>query len=245
VQYRAAAMMADCPAIAVPLTADHRHDLRAMRSAVNERTKLIFIANPNNPTGTVVTRAEFEELLDGLSAHVIVVLDEAYHHYVDDRESPFALDYIAGHNVIALHTFSKAYAIAGTRCGYGLARPELIKYLQQVRGPFNVNSIAQAAALASLGDAEHLERSIRVNAAGRVQLCEAFEAMGLEYVPSQANFVLVNIAHDATTAFTELLKRGVIVRTGNPFGLPQWLRVTIGTQEMNERFIRALREVLS
>jgi len=245
VQYRAAAMMADCAYHEVPLTPDYRHDLRAMRAAVNERTKLIFIANPNNPTGTVVTRAEFEELLDGLPPRVVVVLDEAYHHYVDDGDSPVALDYIASHNVVALHTFSKAYAIAGTRCGYGLARPELIKYLQQVRGPFNVNSIAQAAALASLGDEEHLERSIRVNAQGREQLCRAFDLMGLQYVPSQANFVLVNIAHEATLAFTELLKRGVIVRTGNPFGLPKWLRVTVGTQEMNERFIRALREVLS
>lgn len=244
VQYQAAAMLADCAFHAVPLTPDMKHDLVAMKAAINERTKLVFIANPNNPTGTTIARADFETFLEDLPSRVIVVLDEAYKEYVDADDSPRAVDYLEGHNVIALHTFSKAYAIAGTRCGYGLARPELIAYLQQVRGPFNVNTLAQVAALAGLADQEHIERSVAVNAAGREQLSAAFEELGLEYVPSQANFILVNIGVDSATVFNDLLRHGVIVRTGTPFGLPNWIRVTVGTADMNDRFISALSQVL-
>lgn len=244
VQYKAAALLADCAYHAVPLDGNMVHDLKAMRAAVNERTRLLFIANPNNPTGTTIGRAEFEAFLKDLPEHVIVVLDEAYKEYEADPNSPDALDYIEDYNVIALRTFSKAYAIAGTRCGYGLARPELMRYILQVRGPFNVNTIAQAAALASLADQEHIAKSVEVNAAGREQLYAAFDAMGLEYIPSQANFVLVNIGVDSASIFNDLLRHGVIVRTGTPFGLPNWLRVTVGTSAMNERFSWALSEVL-
>lgn len=245
VQYKAAAMLADCAFQAIPLTSDMRHDLAAMKAAVNERTKLIFIANPNNPTGTVVTRDEFEHLLDGLPSHVVVVLDQAYLEYVDDKNSPRGLDYIADHNVVVLQTFSKAYALAGLRVGYGIARPEIIKYLQQVRGPFNVNSLAQAAAIASLNDAEQVKRARRVNGEGRKYLCESLDAMGLDYCATQANFVFLDALKPSKEVFTELLRRGVIVRTGDPWGLESWLRVTIGTREMNERFISSLRDVLS
>ena len=245
VQYKAAAMLADCAFQAIPLTSDMRHDLAAMKAAVNERTKLIFIANPNNPTGTVVTRTEFEHLLDGLPSHVVVVLDQAYLEYVDDANSPRGLDYIADHNVVVLQTFSKAYALAGLRVGYGIARPEIIKYLQQVRGPFNVNSLAQAAAIASLNDAEQVERARQVNGEGRKYLCEELESMGLNFCATQANFVFLDARKPSKEVFTELLRRGVIVRTGDPWGLESWLRVTIGTREMNERFISSLRDVLS
>ena len=243
VQYKAAAMMADCPFVAVPLTADMRHDLRAMKAAINERTKLIFIANPNNPTGTVVTRAEFEELLGGLPKHIVVVLDQAYLEYVEDTNSPNGLDYIDEHNVVVLQTFSKAYALAGLRVGYGIARPELMRYLQQVRGPFNVNMVAQAAALASLDDTDQITHAQQNNSEGKAQLYAAFDELGLQYVPSEANFILVDCARDAKEIEYALLKRGVIVRVG--FGLPTHLRVTIGTPEMNERFISSLREVLA
>ena len=243
VQYKAAAMIADCPFHAVPLDAEMRHDLPAMKAKIGEKTRLVFVCNPNNPTGTTVSRREFEEFLEDLPSHVLVILDEAYAEYVEG-DAPRAIDYIYSHNVVGLRTFSKAYAIAGTRVGYGLARPELIALLQQVRGPFNVNTIAQVAAIAALGDQDHIEHSVEVNAAGRTQLQCAFKAMNLEYIPSQANFVLVNIGIDAAASFNELLKRGVIVRTGTPFGLDTWLRVTIGTAPMNERFISALREIL-
>jgi histidinol-phosphate aminotransferase len=245
VQYKAAAMLADCPYVAVPLTSDMRHDLRAMRAAVNQRTKLIFIANPNNPTGTTVTRSELDVLLDGLPPHVVVVLDQAYLEYVDDEESPLGQDYIHSHNVVVLQTFSKAYALAGLRVGYGLARPELIAYLQQVRGPFNVNMLAQAAAIASLNDEEQVRKAQEVNSAGKKYFYAAFDEMGLTYAPTQANFVLVDTGQPSKEIFTELLKRGVIVRTGDPFGLPTWLRVTIGTPEMNDRFISSLRAILA
>lgn len=246
VQYKSAAMLADCAYHAVPLTADYRHDLRAMRAAVNENTKLIFIANPNNPTGTVVTREEMEELLADLPPRVVVVLDQAYYEYVEDAQSPEGLDFVReGHNVVLLHTFSKAYALAGLRVGYGLARPELIAYLQQVRGPFNVNSLAQVAAIASLNDAEQVKSAQTLNQAGKAQFYAAFDAMGLNYIPTEANFVLVNCERQSSQVFTELLRHGVIVRTGDPFGMPTWLRVTIGTREMNERFTSALRQILS
>ena len=244
VQYKSCALMADCDFHAVPLTPDYRHDLAAMKARVNENTRLIFIANSNNPTGTVIRKAEFDDLLDGLPPHVVVVLDEAYFQYIEDKNSPRAMDYIADHNVIGLHTFSKAYALAGLRVGYGFGNPKLVRFLAQVRGPFNVNMLAQAAAVAALGDAQHLEDSIEINAQGRAQLCAAFDAMKLEYIPSQANFVLVNIGVDSQSVFNDLLREGVIVRTGTPFGMPNWVRVTVGTRAMNETFIAALKKIL-
>lgn len=245
VQYKACALMADCDFHAVPLTSDYRHDLAAMKAKVNDKTRLIFIANSNNPTGTVVTKAEFDDLLDGLPPHVVVVLDEAYFQYIEKgADSPRAMDTIANHNVIGLHTFSKAYALAGLRVGYGFGNPELIRFLAQVRGPFNVNMLAQSAAIAGLADQAHIEHSVEVNAQGRAQLCAAFDAMKLEYIPSQANFVLVNIGVDSQSIFNDLLRAGVIVRTGTPFGMPNWVRVTVGTKEMNETFIAALKKIL-
>ena len=245
VQYKAAALIADCPFHAVPLDAHMTHDLTAMRAKVSDKTRLLFVANPNNPTGTTVSRKDFESFLRDLPPHVVVVLDEAYAEYVEmGADSPRAVDYIDEYNVIALRTFSKAYALAGTRVGYGLGRPELMRFVSQVRGPFNVNSLAQVAAIAALEDQNHIQRSIEINAQGRTQLQCAFDEMKLQYVPSQANFVLVNIGVDAVQAFPELLKRGVIVRTGTPFGLNNWLRVTVGTPEMNARFISALRDLL-
>jgi len=245
VQYKACAMMAGCCFHAVPLTPDLRHDLPAMAAKINERTRLVFIANPNNPTGTVVSRSEFEDFLNQVPTHVLVVLDEAYTQYTRaDADVPVALDYLESHNVLGLRTFSKAYGIAGVRVGYGVARAEIIRDLQQVRGPFNVNSIAQAAAIAALGDQGHLQDSITINAEGRDRLETHFDMMGLEYIPSQANFTFVNIGTDSAKIFPELLKQGVIVRTGTPFGMPDWIRVTVGTREMNDRFLSALQTIL-
>jgi len=245
VQYKACAMMSGCAFHAVPLTPDLRHDLPAMARKINEATRLVFIANPNNPTGTVVSRGEFEAFLDDVPPHVLVVLDEAYTQYTRaDADVPVALDYLDSHSVLGLRTFSKAYGIAGVRVGYGVARPEIIRDLQQVRGPFNVNSLAQAAAIAALGDEEHLQNSVLVNAEGRDRLETHFDMMGLEYIPSQANFVFVNIGVDSARVFNDLLREGVIVRTGTPFGMPNWIRVTIGTREMNDRFLGALETVL-
>jgi len=245
VQYKACAMMAGCCFHAVPLTIDLRHDLPAMARKINEQTRLVFIANPNNPTGTVVSRGEFEDFLNQVPPHVLVVLDEAYTEYTRaDADVPVALDYLESHNVLGLRTFSKAYGIAGVRVGYGVARAGVIKDLQQVRGPFNVNSLAQAAAIAALADQAHLQDSITINAEGRDRLETHFDMMSLEYIPSQGNFVFVNIGTDSAKVFPELLRQGVIIRTGTPFGMPDWIRVTVGTREMNDRFLSALGVVL-
>jgi len=244
VRYEAAAILNQAKCLKVPLR-NFTSDLEAMAARLTPRTKLIFVANPNNPTGTMNTRDEVERLLDRVPDHALVVLDEAYYEYVDDPDYPDSLQYVReGRNVIVLRTFSKIYALAGLRVGYGLARPDLIGYLNQVREPFNVNSLAQVAALASLQDPEQVERARRMNREGKEQLYRAFTELGLPYVPSQANFVLVDVKRDSRQVFAALLRRGVIVRTGDIFGLPTHLRVTVGKPEENERFIAALREVL-
>jgi len=245
VRYEAAACLSNCACIMAPLR-NFTHDLEAMADRITDRTRLVFVANPNNPTGTAVTQQDVERFMAGLPERVIAVFDEAYYEYVERPEFPEMLDYVReGANVIILRTFSKIYGLAGLRVGYGTARPEIIKCLNQVREPFNVNSVAQAGALASLQDSEQVERSRRVNSEGKRFLYREFEAMGLPYVPTEANFVLVDIKRDCRPVFTELLKRGVIVRTGDIFGLPTFFRVTIGTEADNRRFIQTLREVLT
>jgi histidinol-phosphate aminotransferase len=244
VRYEAAATLNGCQCIQVPLK-DYTHDLDAMADAVTPRTKLLFITNPNNPTGTIVTRSAVDRLLDRLPERVLVVMDEAYYEYVEDPEYPDSVAYIReGRNVISLRTFSKIFALAGLRVGYGIARPEIIWAIHQVREPFNVNSIAQVGAIASLDDPDQVERGRRVNRDGRTYLYAACERLGLPYVPSHANFVFIDVKVDSRAVFQELLRRGVIVRTGDIFGLPTHIRVTIGTPEENARFVRALEEVL-
>lgn len=245
VRYASAGVLNNARCHAVPLK-EYTHDLEAMAAKVTDRTKLFFIANPNNPTGTIVTRAEIERLLGRLPNQVLVVLDEAYFEYADSPDYPDGVQYVReGHNVIALRTFSKIYALAGLRVGYGIARPEIIWALNQVREPFNVNSIAQVGALASLDDPDQVERSRRVNREGREYLYAACRRLGLPYVPSQANFVFMDVRQDSRAVFERLLRRGVIVRTGDIFGLPTHIRVTVGTPEENARFVRALEEVLA
>jgi histidinol-phosphate aminotransferase len=244
VQYESAARLAGCTCKLIPLTSDGRHDLPAMSAEITDRTKMVFIANPNNPSGTVVGKAEFDEFIKSIPQDILVVLDQAYNEYVETDDSPDGIDYVRdGYNVILLHTFSKAYALAGLRVGYGLANAALIKALHQVRGPFNVSSVAQAAAIASLGDADQLPRTRELNSAGKKYFYAQLDEMGLEYYPTEANFILLDAGLPAKEVFQELLRHGVIVRTGDPFGLPTWLRVTIGTQAMNERFIKALRVI--
>ena len=243
VQYKAASELNRATRRCVPLR-DFTHDLVAMREAVNERTKLVFIATPNNPTGTINTKAEVEAFLADLPDGVLTVFDEAYKEYVQSPDYPETVDYVReDRNVIVLRTFSKAYGLAGLRVGYGIAPPEIIGYMQKVRAPFNVNSLAQEAALASLEDDEQVKRACELNEAGKHYLYEQFEAMGLSCVPSEANFVFVDVGRDCMEVFEALMKRGVIVRGG--FGPPTHLRVTIGRPEENERLVAALKEVLA
>jgi histidinol-phosphate aminotransferase len=229
---------------AVPLR-DYRLDLEAMAERITPRTKLIFIANPNTPTGTIVTAAEVTSFLSVLPEQALTVLDEAYYEYVTDPDYPASLDYVrAGQNVLVLRTFSKGYALAGLRIGYAVARPELIEDLHRVRDPYNVSQLAQAAALACLEALGQEEASREFNEAGKQYLYRELERLGVKFVPTQSNFLLIHLEQDDLRVCEALRGRGVIVRPGTNLGLPQHLRVTIGTAAQNQRFIEALEVVL-
>jgi histidinol-phosphate aminotransferase len=216
-----------------------------MAQAITERTKLLYIANPNNPTGTIVYREELERFLERVPDHVLVILDEAYFEYVDHSEYPNGLDSVrAGRNVVVFRTFSKAYGLAGLRIGYAVGRPEFLDPVERVREPFNVNTLAQVAAAAAITDYEHIERTRAFNRAGLEYLQTACERLGLPFVPSQANFLLIEVGCECARIQQELLKRGVLVRTGEVFGMPTFLRVNTGTPEQNERFIEAFQHAL-
>jgi len=234
----------DAEEIATPHK-DFYHDLPAMLAAVTDNTKIMFISNPYNPTGTILTADEIAELMERLPEHVIVAFDEAYFEYVDAPDFPDTLEYVRqGRNCIVLRTFSKIYALAGLRIGYGIAPPQLARPLKQVREPFNVAGIAQVAALASLDDPDQVRRTVENNQKGRNYLYEQFDALGLSYVPTQANFIFVDVGMDSQECFDQLMRRGVTVRTGDIFGFPTFIRVTIGTPEQNARFIAALTDIL-
>ena len=226
----------------VPLK-DYTLDLEAMAAHLTPRTKLVYICNPNNPTGTVVRKAELERFISILPERCLLVLDEAYFEYVEDKEYPDGLDYVRRHpNVVVLRTFSKMYGLAGLRIGYAVARSEIVDCLERVREPFNVNSLAQEAALTALGDREHVAAIQALNRTEKQYLYGEFSRLGLEYVPTEANFILFDAGRDEKQLFQDLLRRGVIIRGG--FGYPTKLRVTIGTRYQNERFIEALESVL-
>jgi len=229
----------------VPVT-NHTHDLEKMAEQITEKTKMIFICNPNNPTGTIVTSEEVEKFLAKVPDHVVVVFDEAYYEYVDNKNYPQSMEYVKNgkENIIILRTFSKIHGLAGLRIGYGVAVPAMIQLLERTREPFNVNLMAQKAALAGLQDKEHVLNSIDVNKAGKEFLYKSFEEMGLDYIPTHANFLMVDLRKNSKEVFIELQKRGVIIRTGDIFGMDTFIRVTIGTQEENQRFIASLKEVL-
>lgn len=228
----------------VPLR-NHTYDLAALGDAVDSRTKIIFIANPNNPTGTYVGRAAFEHFLKRLPANPILVLDEAYIEYVTAPDFPDALAYRNQRDrLVTLRTFSKVYGLAGLRIGYGVAPKEIVGYLDRVRTPFNTGSVAQVAAAAALGDQEHVVRAREANEVGKKMLFEELGRLGVPVLPTQANFVLCEVKRPAADVFRDLLPTGVIVRPMAAYGLPNHLRVTIGTPEQNRRFIDALRPLL-
>ncbi len=245
VRYEASAQLNQSTLKKIPLTPDFRHDLPAMANAITERTKLVYIANPNNPTGTIVFRSELERFLERAPDHVLVILDEAYYEYVDHADYPSGLDYVrSGRNVAVLRTFSKAYGLAGLRVGYAVARPEVLDPIERVREPFNVNTLAQVAAAAALDDTEHLERTRAFNRAGLEYLQSACERLGLRTIPSHANFLLIEVGCQCARLQQRLLQRGVLVRTGEAFGMPTYLRVNTGSPEQNEQFIEALQDAL-
>jgi histidinol-phosphate aminotransferase len=235
-------------AIVVPAV-KYGHDLDAMLAAITDDTRLIFVANPNNPTGTFIEGPKLEAFLDKVPRHVAVVLDEAYTEYLPAEKRYDSIGWVPRYpNLLVSRTFSKAFGLAGLRVGFAIAQPELTDLLNRLRQPFNVNTLAQAAAIAALNDQAFLEKTAALNAQGYRRLTEAFDKLGLEYVPSDGNFVLVRVGNDdaaGNRVNLELLKQGVIVRPVGNYGLPQWLRVTIGLPQENEAFIAALEKTLA
>ncbi|MFH1640534.1 MAG: histidinol-phosphate transaminase [Candidatus Omnitrophota bacterium] len=223
-----------------------KYDLEGIKKQINKKTKLIFISNPNNPTGTYVTRYELEDFMVDLPDDLLLVLDEAYDTFIDVDDFPNSLQYLSGanKNIIVLKTFSKAYGLAGLRIGYALAKSDLVPYMEKVRQPFNANLLAQAAAAAALEDKDFLRKTRKAILQGKSYLYESLTGLGIAYVSSVTNFILIDAGRDSVGLFRDMLKHGVIVRDMKQYGLKNFIRVTIGTKKENERFIKVLRKVL-
>jgi histidinol-phosphate aminotransferase len=216
-------------------------DLDAMLAAITPRTRVLFLANPNNPTGTLVGQDAIDRFMAKVPDHVLVVFDEAYYEFLDEGVAPDVLKYVReGRNVVVMRTFSKIMGLANLRIGYGITTPELAAVLQRTRQPFNANGIAQSGALAGLLDTEHMLRTREITNEGRAYLEKEFAAMGLEYVPSAANFVLVKVG-DGNTIFQAMLRKGIILRAMASYGLPEWIRISVGTMDQNLRCIEELK----
>ncbi|MDD5267548.1 MAG: histidinol-phosphate transaminase [Methylococcales bacterium] len=225
---------------------DYGHDLDAMCRAVTEKTRLVFIANPNNPTGTLLSQASLEGFIGALPGTCVCVLDEAYFEFVSSADSINSIDWLKKFpNLLITRTFSKAYGLAGLRVGYGLSSPQLADILNRVRQPFNNNTLALAAAEAALADDEHLQQTITVNALGMQQLTNGFKNLGLEWIPSAGNFVLVDLKQAGQPVYEALLRKGVIVRPVGNYELPNHLRISIGTATENQLFLQALADTLA
>lgn len=230
--------------ISVPLKY-FKYDVQAIKKRIDEKTKLVFIANPNNPTGTYISKLEVAELLRNLPPRAILVLDEAYDTFIDVPDFPNSLSYVREEkNVIILKTFSKAYGLAGLRIGYAVAGADFIAYMERARQPFNVNSLAQIAAIAALDDRKFLAQTRKVILEGKKYLYACLRELGIAYVPTVANFILIDVGRDGLQVFKELLRYGVIVRDMKQYGLKNFIRVTIGTRNENARFIKVLKKIL-
>ena len=242
--YPLAVQSAGAAGVEVPAK-DYGHDLAAMRRAIMPKTRIVFIANPNNPTGTMVRARELEDFIAALPREVLVVLDEAYNEYLPDDLRPDSIGWLKRYpNLVVTRTFSKIYGLAGLRVGYAIAAAGIADLFNRVRQPFNVNSVALAAAAAALEDTNFVRRSHDLNLKGMRQLTEGFRRLGLEYIPSYGNFVSFRVT-DAAGVFQKLLKAGVIVRPIASYGMPQHLRVTIGLESENDRFLGSLQKALA
>jgi len=240
--YELASRIAGAKIKSVPMK-DFRCDLRAMKRAINARTKMVFIANPDNPVGTYVNQKEVGEFMKGLPRNLIVYFDEAYYELALKRDFPKTLKYLKRNNVIISRTFSKAYGLSGLRVGYGISSPKIIDYLNRVREPFNVNTLAQVAAFSALDDREHLARTRRMLQEGKSYLYKSLKELNLTFIESVTNFILIKVGPRAEVIYQRLLRKGVIVRNMQAWGMNNFLRVTIGTMPENKRFIKALKAV--
>jgi histidinol-phosphate aminotransferase len=223
---------------------DYTFDLDAMADEIDDRTRIIWLANPNNPTATIYKREAWERLLARVPDHVVIVADEAYFEFVRDPDYPNALEYLAAQpRLIVLRTFSKIFGLAGLRVGYGVAHPEMVNLLNNVRQPFNINLLAQAAVMAAMDDAEYVRRTLEVNAAGIEYLEREFRRLGVPYVPTQGNFFMADV-DDGVKVYNALLRKGVIVRPMHGYGFPRHVRISVGLAEENRKLIEALAAVL-
>jgi len=244
ISYAAAVRAVGATSIVVPAAA-YGHDLAAMQAAVGPQTRLVFIASPNNPTGTHTSPAALESFLGAIPDNVLVILDEAYRDYLCPEFQPAVGPLLDRHpNLLVLRTFSKVYGLAGLRVGYGMGDPALLDVLRRLQAPFSVSTLAQGAALAALGDTEFVRMSVAANAMERARLGAALDLMQVEHLPSQGNFLLLRVG-DGEAACRALLRKGIIVRPVTGYGLPEWIRVTVGLAPENTRFLDALKTVLS
>jgi histidinol-phosphate aminotransferase len=221
-----------------------KYDLDAIRKCIDSKTKLVFIANPNNPTGTYVTKIELDDFIKELPDDIILVIDEAYDTFIDVDDFPVTLKYSKNKNVIILKTFSKGFGLAGLRIGYSIASSELSGYMEKARQPFNVNSLAQVGAIAALDDRKFLAKTRAVVLEGKNYIYDNLNKLGLSYVPSVTNFILIDVGRDCVDVFNRMLNRGVIVRDMKQYGLKNYIRVTVGTKKENERFVKVLKKIL-
>jgi histidinol-phosphate aminotransferase len=244
-QYKHNAEIEGAVCVEVPLQ-EGTHNLDAMLAKVTAKTKLVWICNPNNPTGTMNTHNEVKDFMEQVPAHVLVVLDEAYYEYNVSEEYPDSLALLKEYkNIVILRTFSKIYGLASLRIGYGIGHPDIIHYINQVREPFNTTRFAQTAAVAALKDQAFIQKCREDNQKGIQYLTEQFTNMGLHFFPSVGNFIMVDVKRSAEQVFDALLRKGIIVRGGHALNFPTSLRVTVGSQEQNEKFIQALTQVLN
>ena len=243
-RYDAAVKLMGGKPIVVPMK-NHGLDIDKMVDSITDKTKIIWLCNPNNPTGTIFRKKDLERVINRIPKNVAIIMDEAYIEYVTDEEYPDSLALLEDYpNMIILRTFSKAYGLAGLRCGYGIAHEDIVKYFNTVAGPFDVNLFAQKAAVAAMEDKEYLKLVYETNKVGKEYLYKEFEKLGLEYVKTNANFIMVSSKIDDKIVFNSLLRKGIIIRPGYLLGIPGWMRVTIGTQSQNEAFIKALSDTL-
>ncbi|OGS45869.1 MAG: histidinol-phosphate transaminase [Elusimicrobia bacterium RIFOXYD2_FULL_34_15] len=247
IRYKMAGDLMGCKVIEVPMK-NYKHDLEAMANVVTKNTKVVFIANPNNPTGTYNNADEFEKyfsIIASKNPQVITFIDEAYAEYADKKDYPLGIGYLKkGMNVIFSRTFSKIYGLAGLRIGYGIGTTEVISFIERIRPPFNVSSVAQEGAGAALEDKQHINKSRAMVITQKRYLYKELQKIGLEYIPSIANFILINVKKDGKIVFQELLSRGIIVRAMDEYGFKNFIRVTIGTIKQNIKFIREIKGVL-
>lgn len=243
--YRVATLAAGGVPVEVPLDAAHRIDLGAILNRINDATRLVWLCNPNNPTGSYLKAGELAAFLDALPGGIAVVVDEAYFEYVAQSDYPDTVKLLDRYpNLIVLRTFSKAYGLAGLRVGYGISGSETVRAINRIRPPLNVNRLAEAAAAASLDDHDYVRAVLDNNRAGKAEYVRAFGELGLSYIPSETNFIMVDLGRDGGPVYEKLLDGGIQVRAGREFGMPSWLRITIGRPEENRAVIQALRAAL-